>query len=721
MELNFISGKQARHELRKGEQGFLAWVSGADSKNNLTAEELGERIDSRSRLDDQQRKQLAALLEEFDDVVPKELPARLPPRRDVNHDIDLEPAAVPPSRPPYRLSKPEMDELQRQITALLEKGFIEPSKSPFGAPVFFVKKADGSLRLVCDWRQLSKITIDNEACLPNMDDLFDTVQGCKYFTKLDLHSGYNQVRIREDDIPKTAINTPLGHFQFKVMGFGLCNAPATFQSLMNEVLRPYLRKFVVVFLDDILIFSKTWEEHLTHVRTIFTALREQQLYCKPSKCLFGATETLYLGHVITGSTIAPDPQKLEGVKEWPVPKSVSDVRSFLGFANFFRRFVPHYADIARHLDEVTGRNAHFSWSSERQRSFELLKEALLNPPVLQLANTSQPFQVHTDASDLAIGAVLLQEDEQGQHPVAYASRKLTAAERNYTITERETLAVVYALSTWKLYLYKHFDVFTDNQAVVYLRSKPHLSKREARWAEFLAEFHFTIHHVAGKMNPADPLTRRLESELWAELGCLEFSLDLHPEEAQLIENGYADDQEMQHIINRLLTAGDDDSFRDKYYWDAARNRLYLVDSTPARLCIPRGPVRLKLLQENHDCITAGHPGRDRTFWNLYKHFYWPGLGKWVKEFVRTCDTCQRHKSARTRVGLLQPLHVPERPWETISMDFIMGLPRTARHHDAVFTFVDEMTKYVHVIPTTSTIDAEGAARLYVNNVSRHMA
>ena len=166
VELNFISGKQARHELRKGEQGFLAWVSGADTKNNPTAEELGERIDSRSDLDDQQRKQLAALLEEFGDVVPKELPARLPPRRDMNHDIDLEPGAAPPYRPSYRLSKPEMDELQRQITALMEKGFIQPSKSPFGAPVFFVKKADGSLRLVCDWRQLNKITIDNEAYIP---------------------------------------------------------------------------------------------------------------------------------------------------------------------------------------------------------------------------------------------------------------------------------------------------------------------------------------------------------------------------------------------------------------------------------------------------------------------------------------------------------------------------------------------------------------------------
>ena len=191
---------------------------------------------------------------------------------------------------------------------------------------------------------------------------------------------------------------------------------------------------------------------------------------------------------------------------------------------------------------------------------------------------------------------------------------------DYTITERETLAVVYALSTWKLYLYKHFDVFTNNQAVVYLRSKLHLSKREARWAEFLAEFHFTVRNVAGEMNPANPLSRWSESELWAELGCLEFSLDLHPEEAQVIENGYADDQEMQHIINRLLAAGDDDSFRDKYYWDAAINQLYLVDSTPAHPCIPQGPVRLKLLQENHDCITARHRGRDRTFWNLSKHF-----------------------------------------------------------------------------------------------------
>ena len=208
--------------------------------------------------------------------------------------------------------------------------------------------------------------------------------------------------------------------------------------------------------------------------------------------------------------------------------------------------------------------------------FESLKSALLDPPVLNLADTSRPFELHTDASDWAIGAVLLQGEELEQHPVAYASRKLTAAERNYTIAERETLAVIFALRTWKLYLYKHFNIFTDNQAVVYLRSKPHLSSREARWAEFLAEFHFSIRHIPGRKNSADSLTRQSEPRLWAELGSLEFSLDLHPDEAKEIEDGYKEDRELWHIINRLQTAGDDDSFRDKYFWDEENSRLYLI-------------------------------------------------------------------------------------------------------------------------------------------------
>ena len=238
----------------------------------------------------------------------------------------------------------------------------------------------------------------NEACLPNIDDIFDTIQGSKYFTKLDLRSGYNQVRVRDEDVAKTAINTPLGHYEFKVVGFGLCNAPATFQSLMNDVLRPYLRKFVVVFLDDTLIFSRNWKEHVKHVRLVFETLQKHQLYCKPSECLFGATETLYLGHCITGSTIAPDRKKLQAVENWPVPRNLSQVRSFLGFANYFRRFVCHYAELAKPLDQINGRHSVFSWNEERQQAFEDIKSALITAPVLHLADVSKPFGIHTDAS-----------------------------------------------------------------------------------------------------------------------------------------------------------------------------------------------------------------------------------------------------------------------------------------------------------------------------------
>ena len=250
------------------------------------------------------------------------------------------------------------------------------------------------------------------------------------------------------------------------------------------------------------------------------------------------------------------------------------------------------------------------------------------------------------------------------------------------------------------------------QLILFLGNLSH----EARWAELLAEFNFSIRHIPGKENTADSLSGQSEPRLWAELGSLEFSLDLHPDEAKEIEDGYADDRDLSHIINRLRSVGDNDSFRDKYFWDEENKRLYLIDSSTARLCIPKGPIRLKILQENHDCISAGHPGRDRTFWNLSRHFYWPGMGRSVKDFVKTCDSCQRNKCARMRTGLLQSIPIPVRPWESISMDFIMGLPKTERQRDAIFTFVDRLTKYVHVIPTKSMIDAEGAARHYVNNV-----
>ena len=373
----------------------------------------------------------------------------LPPSRQCDHEIKVEEISRPPSRPPFQMSAPEMDELQRQLQDLISHGFIEPSNSPYGAPVFFNKKSDGSLRLVCDWRALNNITTKVQACLPNIEDLFDCVRGAKYFSKLDLKSGYHQVRIKEEDVPKTAINTPFGQFQFRFMGFGLTNAPATFMSLMNEVLRPFLRRCVIVFLDDILVFSKSWSEHLHHLNQVLQALEKERFFCNRKKCQFGLSQVRFLRHIATGYSLSPDPEKLEAVANWPIPKSVTDVRRFLGFTNFCRRFIQGYPSVSRPLEVLTGKNAVFSWNTEHQEAFEKLRNALLTAPVLQIADTSRPFRVVSAASDNAIGGVLLQQDDDGEwHPVAYSSRRLRPEESRYTIMERETLAAIHALRVW---------------------------------------------------------------------------------------------------------------------------------------------------------------------------------------------------------------------------------------------------------------------------------
>ena len=719
VESMFISGRQARHALRSGAEGFLAWVTAANEENR-----------SGPQLQESEQQDIQNLLKRYQDLFPDELPNELPPKRPVDHEIQIEDGARPPSRPAYRLPKPEMDELQSQLSELLEKGFIEPSKSPYGAPVFFVKKSDGTLRMVCDWRELNRITIKNKACLPNIDDLFDTIQGSAYFSKLDLRSGYNQIRIQDSDVSKTAINTPFGHFQFRVMGFGLTNAPATFQSLMNSILQPHLRKFVVVFLDDILVFSKTWEDHQHHLQTVLETLRNSELYCKQSKCEFGVREVLFLGHKINGTSISPDPKKISAVETWPTPSSVTDVRKFLGFANYFRRFIDRHSTISRPLEEITGKNSRFEWSAARQKAFESLKSALLEAPVLQLADVEKSFMVETDASDFAVAGVLLQQGEDMDlHPVAYCSRKLSAAERNYTAAERETLAVVFALKCWRIYLFRHFDLMTDNMGVVYLRTKPTLTKREARWVEFLADYDFTVFHKPGKKNIADPLSRRpdlfSDSEIGGssyppniQLNAIEHTLEINPDLAQLIVSGYKCDKDLAPIIRRLKNSSHD-NLHDRYLLNETPGYLYLRSSPQNRLCIPKSSkLRLALLQEYHDCVTAGHPGRDRTYFRLARYFYWPRMGLDVKAFVKSCDVCQRVKGGQLKTGLLQNLPVPSQPWADISMDFIMGLPRTDTGHDAIYVFVDRLTKCVHLAPTSSTIDAKGSADLYIQHVFR---
>ena len=345
------------------------------------------------------------IVRDFADVFPDDLPG-LPPPREVDFAIELEPGTRPISRVPYRMAPTEMAELKAQLEELAGKGYIRPSASPWGAPVLFVKKKDGSLRLCIDYRELNRATVKNRYPLPRIDDLMDQLQGAVVFSKIDLRSGYHQLRVRAEDVPKTAFRTRYGHYEFVVMPFGLTNAPAAFMELMNRVFIDYLDRFVVIFIDDILIYSRSREEHEDHLRIILETLRRHQLYGKYNKCDFWISEVAFLGHVISAAGVAVDPAKIDAIVSWEVPKNVRDIRSFLGLASYYRRFVRDFSRIARPMTQLTRKDVPFVWSEECQTSFELLKEKLTTAPVLALSDGTEDFVIYTDASRVGLGCVL---------------------------------------------------------------------------------------------------------------------------------------------------------------------------------------------------------------------------------------------------------------------------------------------------------------------------
>jgi hypothetical protein len=340
-----------------------------------------------------------SLQKEYGDVFQDPLPVGVPPRRNRVHEIPTEPGHTPPFRPLYRLSPIEMEEARKQVTFLLERGLIEPSVSPYGASILFVPKPNGrGLRMCVDYRALNSVSIKNRYPLPRIDDMLDTVAGAKYFTSLDLTSGYWQIQIDEKDIPKTAFRTPFGHFQWKVMPFGLTNAPATFQSVMNDVFRPHLRDFVVVYLDDILIYSKTEEEHQKHVQIVLDLLRKEKFYACLDKSTFAQQECKFLGRIISKDGVKVDPRKIEAVRDWPIPKDQHQVRSFLGLANYFRRFIQGFSTLAAPLSALTRAKATYEWTPECHKAFEGIKHALTHAPILVSPDSSKPFTVVCDAS-----------------------------------------------------------------------------------------------------------------------------------------------------------------------------------------------------------------------------------------------------------------------------------------------------------------------------------
>ena len=637
------------------------------------------------------------LLQEYADVFPKEVPPGLPPIRGIEHQIDLIPGASLPNRAPYRTNPDETKEIQRQVQELLNKGYVRESLSPCAVPVLLVPKKDGSWRMCVDCRAINNITIRYRHPIPRLDDMLDELSGSIVFSKIDLRSGYHQIRMKLGDEWKTAFKTKFGLYEWLVMPFGLTNAPSTFMRLMNEVLRSFIGRFVVVYFDDILIYSRSLEEHLDHLRAVFNALRDAHLFGNLEKCTFCTDRVSFLGYVVTPQGIEVDQAKVEAIHSWPVPCTVTQVRSFLGLAGFYRRFVKDFSTIAAPLHELTKKGATFTWAAAQQDAFKTLKDKLTHAPLLQLPDFNKTFELECDASGIGLGGVLLQEGK----PVAYFSEKLSGPSLNYSTYDKELLALVRTLETWQHYLWpKEFVIHSDHESLKHIRSQAKLNRRHAKWVEFIESFPYVIKHKKGKENIiADALSRR-----YTMLSQLDFKIF----GLETIKEQYAHDNDFKDVLLNC---------QEGKTW----NRFVLTDGFVFRankLCIPASSVRLLLLQEAHGGGLMGHFGVKKTEDILAGHFFWPKMRRDVERFVARCTTCQKAKSRLNPHGLYMPLPVPSAPWEDISMDFVLGLPRTKKGRDSVFVVVDRFSKMAHFIPCHKSDDATHVADLFFREIVR---
>ena len=699
--LNF---SQVRRSANKGHQMVMCFVQ----KESRLSEAEAEPEVSHPDVSRRQKAQLQQLLDRYKGVFGAQLYTDAIPREDMPECIPIMENAKIPNRPLYRNSPIEQAEIERQVHAMLEQGLIEHSTSPYGAPVLLVKKPDGSFRFCIDYRALNAITVKNGHSLPRIDDLLDKIQGAKYFSSMDLLQGFYQLPLRESDRPKTAFKTAFGHYQFRVVSMGLSNAPSVFQRMMNHLFRKHLNKTVLIYLDDILIFSKTPEEHLQHIQEVLQIIEANGLSVKTSKCHFFQQELKFLGHIISKDGIRPDPEKVQAVKDWPKPKTQTDVRAFLGMLTYFKRFIKGFAKIAAPLMELT-KDEHkreLKWDEKScTPAFEKLKELLITAPLLTVPDFDKPFTLITDASLVGLGGVLLQEGR----PCAFESKKFSSAECNYTTTEREMLATVHCLKKWAVYLrHNPLNVIeTDHIPNVYFNTKPDLSPREVRWMDVLCTFPGEWKYKPGKSNVADPLSRM-------PTFYINTILRSATPKANSIPNTQIQPSQQLTLLQQIKEGYEADiSFnKSAYVFD---HGLYYKDD---KIVIPNVPeVIAHILRECHDSTFAGHMGRDKTLDAVKRLFFWKGMGTAVTDYVAKCHVCQTIKPSKTSSqGLMHPIEVIQKPWHSISLDLITGLPDTSAGHNAILTVVDRCSKMVRLIPTDETLNAERFAQLMLDNI-----
>jgi hypothetical protein len=640
--------------------------------------------------------------------------------------IDLLPGTAPISKRPYRMSVEELKELKKQLTQFQEAGYIRPSSSPWGAPVLFVQKNDGSQRMCVDYRSLNDVTVKNKYPLPRIEDLFDQMRGARVFSKIDLRSGYHQMKIRPSDIPKTAFLTRYGLYEFTVMSFGLTNAPAYFMNLMNKVFMEYLDRFVMVFINDILIYSKSESDHEEHMRLVLQKLRDNQLYAKFSKCEFWIDKALFLGHIISNGGISVDPAKVKEIVACSIPTTVIEIRSFLGFVGYFQRFIEGFSKIAKPMTSLLEKVREFKWDEKCQESFDQLKKRLMSPPVLVMPDLQKGFDIYCDACGQGLGCVLMQEG----HVIAYASRQLRKHELNYPTHDLELAAVVHALKIWRHYIMgTKCQVYTDYKSLKYIFTQKDLNLRQHCWLELIKDYDLEIHYHPGKANlVADALSRKehvhsvvvaqLPDEIVEDFRRLNLGTVAHTEEVTIeleptlepeIRKGQVGDAKIQEIKD-LITEG-----RVLEFTEDEQGTIWFKD----QICVPEiDSLREIILKEAHDSDYSIHPGSTKMYQDLKQKYWWYGLKRDVAAHVAKCDVCQRLKIEHQRpAGLLHPLKIPEWKWEEIGMDFIVGSPRTPAGYDSIWVIVDRLTKVVHFIPVRTNYTGAKLAELYMTRIA----
>lgn len=640
----------------------------------------------------------------------------LPQHSSFDHEIPLMPGTEPKFMKIYPVKPQHEQALKEYVEDGLRRGIIRASTSPAGFPVLLVprKTRDGSTkwRVCIDYRELNRITIKNRYPLPLIKDLRDKLHGAQWFTALDLPNAYNLIRIKKGDEWKTAFRTKYGHFEYLAMPFGLTNAPASFQHMINTILREFIDKFVVVYLDDILIYSKTLEEHKQHVASVLSKLQEANLLVSPEKSEFHQRKVTFVGYVISPGEIRMEDSKIAAVRDWPTPTNATEVRSFLGLANYYRMFIPQFGKIGTPLTNLTRKDYTFQWQEEEQKAFETLKQRITDEPVLIMANPDKEFEVETDASDYAIGGQLSQRGDDGKlHPVAYYSKKLHGPELNYQIHDKELMAIIEALREWRHYLTGTeytVKIYTDHKNLTSFATSKELNKRQVRWTEFLADYNFTIIYRKGSENGrADALSRRPDhfQEVPPETGAI----------LKINKDGNLVPTASLYATSRIVIENSWIERFQPYHRDNEETQYNGKIRIPA-------PLVEELISEHHEPPYRGHMGIFKTLKKIQQTFDCPGLREHVRTYIKNCELCNKSKASRHKpYGELMPITPPDRPWKSIALDFIVKLPGskeplTNTTYDSVLVITERLTKYAYFIPYKEASNTTDLAYTMLRNV-----